>query len=121
MAGFRLWGLLLVLLSPVQSFFVHHIKNPTLGAKKKYSTNSDDDNWLPDEDWRQFRAKLIAQDKGQTVENGGEWAHETTLLEKGSILLGGSQSFGFEVCNYYHYFNTSSPLIPPITHTPGRL
>jgi len=69
------------------------------------------------EDWRDFRARLIAQEKGGTLVPGQSaggvegasgfadgWAYETTLAERGSVLLGGTQSsWGFDLHQQYFH------------------
>ena len=59
-------------------------------------------------DWRQFRARLVAQEKGDRVEDiqaGDGWAYETgNMVENGSLLLGGSElefTFGLRQ-QYFH-------------------
>eukprot|EP00613_Pedinella_sp_CCMP2098_P072662 CAMPEP_0171910280 /NCGR_PEP_ID=MMETSP0993-20121228/9274_1 /TAXON_ID=483369 /ORGANISM="non described non described, Strain CCMP2098" /LENGTH=357 /DNA_ID=CAMNT_0012543413 /DNA_START=51 /DNA_END=1120 /DNA_ORIENTATION=- len=62
-------------------------------------------------DWRDFRARLIAQESGGSAKTlGGSWAYETTLVEKGSVILGGTQSsYGFDL--HQQYFHKSVILV----------
>jgi len=39
------------------------------------------------EDWRDFRARLVSQQKGAGFEGDKGWAYQTDLLEQGSLLL----------------------------------
>jgi putative AlgH/UPF0301 family transcriptional regulator len=70
------------------------------------------------EDWRQFRAKLVAQEKGVAVsgEEGSGWAYSSgNLVEQGSLLLGGSElEFGFGLRQ--QYFHKCVMLV--LSHTP---
>merc|ERR1719247_1627460 len=74
---------------------------------------ADDDEAPPEisDDYRDFRARLIARTKGEgltessdekAVEEG--WAYETPLLEAGCVLLGGTkQDFGFGLRQQYFH------------------
>jgi len=70
------------------------------------------------EDWRQFRAKLVAQEKGVAAsgEEGSGWAYSSgNLVEQGSLLLGGSElEFGFGLRQ--QYFHKCVMLV--LSHTP---
>ena len=76
-------------------------------------SSPDDDEAPPEinEDFRDFRARLIARTKGEGLtEAGGEravaegWAYETPLLEAGCLLLGGTeQDFGFGLRQQYFH------------------
>ena len=56
-----------------------------------------------DMDWREMRAKLVAQERqqnagdgGPTAESGDGYVYESPLIEQGTVLLGGTkQEFGF--------------------------
>ena len=63
------------------------------------------------EDFRDFRARLIARTQGEGLEVGSDreaagagWAYETPLLEQGCVLLGGvEQEFGFGLRQQYFH------------------
>ena len=63
------------------------------------------------EDFRDFRARLIARTQGEGLEQGSDekaagagWAYETPLLEQGCVLLGGvEQKFGFGLRQQYFH------------------
>ena len=82
-------------------------------------TGAEDDDAAPvfgSPDWRQFRAKLVAQEKGGggRIASAG-WAYETgNMVEAGSLLLGGSElDFGFGLDQ--QYFHKSVMLV--LSHT----
>ena len=56
-------------------------------------------------DWRDFRAKLIAQEKtGEAVSGEStSWAYETPLVETGVVILGGTEGFGFALNQQYFH------------------
>ena len=74
---------------------------------------ADDDEAPPEinEDFRDFRARLIARTKGEGLTEAGDekavaegWAYETPLLEAGCVLLGGTeQDFGFGLRQQYFH------------------
>jgi len=56
------------------------------------AANGEDDIGFENEDWRDFRAKLVLKDKREKMgaANGTEkegWAYQTDLLEQGSLIL----------------------------------
>jgi len=63
------------------------------------------------DDFRDFRARLIARTKGEGLTESGDenaieagWAYETPLLEAGCVLLGGTeQDFGFGLRQQYFH------------------
>jgi hypothetical protein len=70
------------------------------------------------EDARDFRARLIAQQRAAEAAEGGDgltdgptsinsgvgWMYETPLIEQGSVLLGGTkQTFGFALRQQYFH------------------
>ncbi len=68
-------------------------------ARGQFLRSSPDDDEAPpeiSEDFRDFRARLIARTKGEGLTEAGDeravaegWAYETPLLEAGCLLLGG--------------------------------
>ena len=47
-------------------------------------------------DWREMRARLIAQENQAAPKEGGSYVYEAALIEQGTVLLGGTkQAFGF--------------------------
>ena len=89
---------------------------PALRRSRKLallSTPADDDEAPPEisEDFRDFRARLIARTKGEGLTEAGDekavaegWAYETPLLEAGCLLLGGTeQDFGFGLRQQYFH------------------
>lgn len=77
------------------------------------SAGESDEEKAPEleEDVRDFRAKLIAQEwKGRgglaadAMKSGSGWIYETPLIEKGAVLLGGTrQRFGFGIRQQYFH------------------
>ena len=72
-------------------------------------TGAEDDDTAPvfeSPDWRQFRAKMVAQEKGGggRIASAG-WAYETgNMVEAGSLLLGGTElDFGFGLGQQYFH------------------
>ena len=89
---------------------------PALRRSRKLallSTPADDDEAPPEisDDFRDFRARLIARTKGEGLTEAGDekavaegWAYETPLLEAGCLLLGGTeQDFGFGLRQQYFH------------------
>ena len=60
-----------------------------------------------DDDWRQFRAKLVAREQGTSDVDlvQDQWAYNAgNLVEQGSLLLGGSElQFGFGLRQQYFH------------------
>eukprot|EP00966_Prymnesium_polylepis_P018371 422951-Prymnesium_polylepis.2 len=47
-------------------------------------------------DWREMRARLVAQEQQADVPTTGGYVYESPLIEQGTVLLGGTkQDFGF--------------------------
>jgi len=88
-----------------------------VGATPPASSSGDEEALpdLPDVDVRDFRARLVAQQRseeggagavpaGLSQEGGGGWIYETPLIEQGSVLLGGTkQAFGFGLRQQYFH------------------
>ena len=83
-------------------------------ARGRFLRSSPDDDEAPpeiSEDFRDFRARLIARTKGEGLTEAGDeravaegWAYETPLLEAGCLLLGGTeQDFGFGLRQQYFH------------------
>ena len=58
-----------------------------------------------DDDWRQFRAKLVAKEQGAEPSAAGDWAYNSgNLVEQGSLLMGGTElDFGFGLRQQYFH------------------
>ena len=70
------------------------------------SSGKQEDGDVSDADWRDFRAKLVAQEKGGGQEGAAdEWAYNAgNLVEQGSLLMGGSElEFGFGLRQQYFH------------------
>jgi len=78
------------------------------------ASSGDEDAEVPEvnEDVRDFRARLVAQEKGllgeetssSDAEGASGWMYETPLIEKGAVLLGGTkQDFGFGLRQQYFH------------------
>ena len=78
----------------------------SLQSNRKTTINMSDES---NSDWSSFRAKLVAQEQGQTVDSGVSiddgWVYDGgTLVEQGTVLLGGSQQeYGFGLRQQYFH------------------
>ena len=76
-------------------------------------TDDDDDSAnLGDGDWREMRARLVAQEKlaesgdetEDTSASGDGYVYESPLIEQGSVIMGGTeQEFGFALRQQYFH------------------
>ena len=62
------------------------------------------------EDWRDFRARLIARENAgsedaavASANDGLGWTYETPLAETGVVILGGTEGFGFGLSQQYFH------------------
>ena len=80
-----------------------------LAGTRACSGEQGDGASVSDDDWRSFRARLVAQEQGASQEAsaaGGEtWAYNAgNLVEQGSLLMGGSElEFGFGLRQQYFH------------------
>jgi len=72
----------------VPALFVSNVQRRHLAAQ------AEEEAGLGQEDWRDFRARLVRQARGDGITNstvmtpdGADWAYQTELLEQGSLLL----------------------------------
>jgi len=61
----------------------------TLFTRLRMQASGDDKEELPEEDWRDFRARLVKQSLGEVSDplKDDGWAYQTDLLEEGSLLV----------------------------------
>ena len=58
----------------------------------------------PSGDWRDFRARLVQQDQQGDSESDSSFVYETPLIERGTVILGGTQQdFGFALRQQYFH------------------
>lgn len=88
------------------------------GGGRGGEAEGDEQVALPEEDWRAFRARLVAMERAGAgpaagtagpraagvAEVGASWAYESPLIEQGSVLLGGSKHLvGFGLNQQYFH------------------
>jgi len=88
---------------------------PTRGAavavtRRHHRVLLSDESAADDVDWRELRARLVAQEKaaqngGGTVESAADgFVYESPLIEQGVVILGGTkQEFGFALRQQYFH------------------
>jgi len=55
-------------------------------------------------DWREFRARLVAQEKGIDAKDGSEeWAYAGAIVEQGTVLMGAEGELGFSLRQQYFH------------------
>ncbi|KAJ1475131.1 hypothetical protein T484DRAFT_1829611 [Baffinella frigidus] len=55
-------------------------------------------------DWRDFRARLVSQEKGVESKDGAEdWAYAGALVEQGTVLMGAEGELGFGLRQQYFH------------------
>jgi hypothetical protein len=79
----------------------------------RFRACADEPAEAPDVDWRELRARLVAQERaadGAEATDEGGFVYESPLIEQGSVILGGTQQeFGFALrCSTPH-----RPMHPP--------